>query len=216
MSANETEMDNLHEKAKASEEEHIAKLDEQMHHATSPAAEAWAYGAAGWMALLAVPHLLFPRLLVLMATPETGAAPEHHPLRLTQLESFFSLHFGVLLITVALSVIISIPNASPGEPRPEALQHPLLTPLSLGLGVMSFASYHTSLKGLGALPMIAAVGSGAISLWGFWVMFFASEGRRSKKTGADKRTSAFLFGNKAAASEQKKEYRRQTSQKKYE
>lgn len=37
-------------------------------------------------------------------------------------------------------------------------------------------------------------------------MIFASEGRHSDKTGADKRTSAFLFGNKQSAFEQKKDY----------
>jgi len=69
------------------------------------------------LALLALPHVAFPRLLVLMASPESGATPEHHPMRLTQLESFLSLHFGVLLLAVALSVLVSIPSASPTNPR---------------------------------------------------------------------------------------------------
>jgi len=59
--------------------------------------------------------------------------------------------------------------------------------------------------------MVVSTGCGAISMWGFWVMFFAHESRKSKKTGADKRTSAFLFGNKSSAYEQKKEYNKARS-----
>lgn len=40
------------------------------------------------------------------------------------------------------------------------------------------------------------------------IMFAGSE-LRSKKTGADKHTSAFMFGNKSAASSQKKEWRKE-------
>lgn len=36
---------------------------------------------------------------------------------------------------------------------------------------------------------------------------FEGTSRISKKTGADKHTSAFLFGNKTAASKQKKEWK---------
>ncbi|KZV84426.1 hypothetical protein EXIGLDRAFT_727228 [Exidia glandulosa HHB12029] len=189
----------------------IAQMDEEMHHATHPAAEVWAYGAAGWLTVLALPHLLFPRILVLMSAPAEGAAPDHekHPLSLTKLEGFLAMHFGILLIALALCLVLAIPSASPVDPRPqsEPIQHPLLTPLSLALGVIAFSAWNSSIHGLGAFPMIVSVGCGAISMWGFWVMFFASSlGHHSKKTGADKRTSAFLFGNKQSACEQKKEY----------
>jgi len=39
-------------------------------------------------------------------------------------------------------------------------------------------------------------------------MLFAGSASISRKTGADKRTSGFLFKNKAAASVQKKEWKR--------
>jgi len=50
------------------------------------------------------------------------------------------------------------------------------------------------------------VGSGIIGLWGAWAAMFGDSSSVSKKTGADKHTSAFLFGNKSAASVQKKEW----------
>ena len=44
---------------------------------------------------------------------------------------------------------------------------------------------------------------------GLWCLMFASSsGRISRKTGADKRTSAFPFGNKESASERKKALRK--------
>lgn len=39
-------------------------------------------------------------------------------------------------------------------------------------------------------------------------MLFEGTSRISKKTGADKHTSAFLFGNKQAASLKKKEWKK--------
>jgi len=187
-----------------------AKVDVEMHHGTHPAAEVWAYSAAGWLLCLSMPLLVFPRLLILLSSPPSGPTPEHHPLTLTPLENFLSMHFGILLIALAVCLVMSIPHASPVAPRPggEPARHPLLAPLSGAFGVTSFASYHSSITSIGAFPMIVCVGAGLMSLWGFWVMFFAGDGVYSKKTGADKRTSAFLFGNKNAVFEQKKQWKK--------
>jgi hypothetical protein len=66
----------------------------------------------------------------------------------------------------------------------------------------------------------------AIGLWGLWTasynecvatairanyksqVVFANSSSISKTTGADKHTSAFIFGNQAAASSQKKRFKR--------
>lgn len=40
-------------------------------------------------------------------------------------------------------------------------------------------------------------------------LLFSGTSYISRKTGADKRTSGFIFGNKAAASSQKKEWKKQ-------
>ncbi|EJD53062.1 hypothetical protein AURDEDRAFT_119837 [Auricularia subglabra TFB-10046 SS5] len=158
---------------KLMDNDEITQLDEEMFHATHPAAEVWAYGTAGWLTLLSLPHLLFPRMLMLMTSPEEGAEDhQKHPLQLTQLEKFFSTHFGILLVALALCLVLSIPSASPVAPRPQGgpIQHPLLTPLSFAMAVMAFSAYNSAIHGLGAFPMIVAVGCGSVSLWGFWVV----------------------------------------------
>lgn len=85
------------------------------------------------------------------------------------------------------------------------------------------------------LTTLLTLGNGAIGIWGWWVgAFGVSAGLRSKKTvcglssflcqdvahhvmfaifqGADKRTSAFPFKNKTAASEQKKVWKKEHQQ----
>lgn len=56
---------------------------------------------------------------------------------------------------------------------------------------------------------LGALGSVACACVGLWCLLFArSSGRISKKTGADKRTSGFPFGNKESASAKKKQMRK--------
>lgn len=51
---------------------------------------------------------------------------------------------------------------------------------------------------------ISTIGSGSLAAMGLWCILFASsEGRISRKTGADKRTSGFPFGNKEADKKRK-------------
>ena len=51
-----------------------------------------------------------------------------------------------------------------------------------------------------------ALGSAGMASVGLWCILFASSsGRISRKTGADKRTSGFPFGNKESASAKKKQ-----------
>lgn len=52
------------------------------------------------------------------------------------------------------------------------------------------------------------VGNAALFCFGVWALLFAREpARTSKRTGADKRTSGFPFGNSEAAREKKREAR---------
>jgi hypothetical protein len=47
---------------------------------------------------------------------------------------------------------------------------------------------------------LGVIGSGLLAAIGLWcVLFASSDGRISRKTGADKRTSGFPFNNKEAA-----------------
>jgi hypothetical protein len=57
--------------------------------------------------------------------------------------------------------------------------------------------------------VIGAAGSAGLAAVGLWCILFASSsGRISRKTGADKRTSGFPFGNKESASAKKKQMRK--------
>ncbi|KXN86886.1 hypothetical protein AN958_09481, partial [Leucoagaricus sp. SymC.cos] len=84
------------------------------------------------------------------------------------------------------------------------------------------SSYHSSLTALGSflalyfgisvgpLASIIFVGSLVIGIWGFWAIMFAGSSSVSKTTGADKHTSAFMFGNTSAASSIRKRWKQQT------
>jgi hypothetical protein len=67
-------------------------------------------------------------------------------------------------------------------------------------------SYNSTTVGsFGTLFFFSQLG---LSLWGFYTLLFGDEAARSKTTGADKRTSSFIFRNRAAASIRKKEWRK--------
>jgi len=68
--------------------------------------------------------------------------------------------------------------------------------------VFTYARYNTTGSTSFAL---ASIGSAVLFSVGLWCLLFASSsGRISRKTGADKRTSGFPFGNKESASAKKK------------
>ncbi|KAI9064457.1 hypothetical protein FKP32DRAFT_1757719 [Trametes sanguinea] len=164
---------------------------------------AWAWGSAGLLVILSVPLILSPRLLLFLS--ETGT---ERRVSLTPLESYMALHAGILLFALALALVFNIPadhmdltvtRRTPG--------HPLLGPLSVACVIISFISYNT--KSVGSLSFMVFLGSGTIGLWGLWALLFAGSSYISRKTGADKRTSRFLFGNKSAASVQKKLWKKE-------
>jgi len=164
----------------------------------------WAWVTAAWFLILSLPLLLFPRFTLFLSTPARASTSEIRE-NLTPLESYLCTHVGIGLFALAVALVTSIPSPPPivtagVQPVPE--RHPLLVPLSLALSVTAFASYNTS--GVGALGIVMCLGSGLTGLWGIWVMLFEGTGNYSNKTGADKHTSSFMFGNKASASQQKK------------
>ncbi|OJT04328.1 hypothetical protein TRAPUB_4962 [Trametes pubescens] len=163
---------------------------------------AWAWASAVLLVVLAVPLILSPRLLLFLS--ETGT---ERRAALTPLESFMAFHTGILVFAIALALIFNIPldpldvSANRGAPG-----HPLLGSLSVACVLISFISYNT--KSVGPLGFLVFLGSGTIGLWGLWALLFSGSAYVSRKTGADKRTSRFLFGNKAAASVQKKQWKK--------
>ncbi|KAI0054142.1 hypothetical protein FA95DRAFT_1480235 [Auriscalpium vulgare] len=154
------------------------------------------YSLSLWSAVF----ILFPRFLLFAA--EEGQA-------LTPLESFLALHFGLLLVGTAIALITNIPSDHPLPAREQRdpPTHPLLYPVTGVSLVSSFFSYNT--PDAGGLPVVFSLCTGIIGVWGLWAITFAGASLISKKTGADKHTSAFLFGNKASASKQKKAWRKE-------
>jgi len=71
---------------------------------------------------------------------------------------------------------------------------------------MAFYCYANYEQGGQMSFFVGALGSAGLACLGLWCQLFAAtSGRISRKTGADKRTSGFPFGNKEAASAKKKQ-----------
>jgi hypothetical protein len=67
-------------------------------------------------------------------------------------------------------------------------------------GAMAFYCYALWTESGTTTFALGVIGSGLLAVVGLWcVMFASSDGRISRKTGADKRTSGFPFSNKEAA-----------------
>ncbi|KAG9019631.1 hypothetical protein FRB90_011977 [Tulasnella sp. 427] len=172
----------------------------------------WAWITAAWFTILALPLLIFPRLLLFLSTPFNIHTSEIRE-TMTPLEGYLCTHVGIGLLALAIALVTAIPSPPPivrAGVVPPPQTHPLLAPLSFSLAVTSFISYNT--KNIGPLGMIMTLGCGITGLWGLWVMAFEGTGNYSNKTGADKHTSSFLFGNKASASQQKKLWKKEREQ----
>jgi len=157
----------------------------------------WSWLSAALLTILAATLTLSPRLLVFLS----GTA-----ISLTSLEAFLTLHFGIFLAALALTLVLNVPSPKPPVPSDEVSSHPLLTPLTVATNISAFLAWNT--KDVGALSSIVFLISMTIGLWGLWTIVFANSSSISKTTGADKHTSAFIFGNEAAASSQKKKFKK--------
>jgi hypothetical protein len=126
-----------------------------------------------------------------------------------------ALHFGLFLAFSAVGLVTNIPSSltdPESSPAREARDngsaaHPLIVPITSFSLLSAFLSYNTT--GAGNLPKFYSACTGLVGIWGLWVITFAGPKLISRKTGADKHTSAFIFGNKSSASEQKKWWKRE-------
>ncbi|KAF9792223.1 hypothetical protein BJ322DRAFT_1027832 [Thelephora terrestris] len=165
----------------------------------------WSLATFALLLVLAGLLVVSPRLLIFM----TG---ESRTL-LTPLEAFLAFQFGILLFLVSVAVLVNAPSSAlytihdTDGPHRRQLSHPLLIPMTGASLLMSLSAYNTT--GIGMLSATFSTITGIVGLWGLWTIIFAGSGRRSK-LGADKRTSAFIFGNKSAASEIKKNAKKQS------
>jgi len=167
----------------------------------------WAWLSALWLTALATCLLLFPQFLLFLSTPPGGLVRKS----LTSLEQFLATQLGIGLIVVSFTLVTSIPSHHPADATKMyggAHNHPLLIPLTAGFSFIAFISYNKPITEIGSLGFFVFLGNGFLGLYGSYLMLFEGPTLRSKKTGADKHTSSFLFGNKNAASVQKKNWRK--------
>jgi len=132
--------------------------------------------------MLAIPLLLFPRILLFFAqtppaTLSTSSLPGHYD-SLSPLESYLSLSLSLGLITLSLiTLFVLVPNYTPKTPA----RMPLLVVLVLLTSLSGVISWNTG--SVGGLGMVVALGNGGLAIWGWWVIVFGL-GReyRSNKT----------------------------------
>ncbi|CAE6452759.1 unnamed protein product [Rhizoctonia solani] len=200
------EMDETNEKASNSEREE--PMPKAVLEGDADDLSTWAWLSAFWLVVLAACLLIFPRFLLFLSTPPGSLARES----LTPLEQFLSTQLGIGLLVVSFTLVTSIPSHHPADAIQQyggSRNHPLLIPLTAGFAFIAFLGYNKPTDEIGSLGFLVFMGNGLCALYGSFLIVFNGPTVRSKKTGADKRTSAFLFGNKNAASVQKKKWRKE-------
>ncbi|KIY72200.1 hypothetical protein CYLTODRAFT_418179 [Cylindrobasidium torrendii FP15055 ss-10] len=190
----------------------LSKLKRKEEHGSESseiddALSSWTWTAASMLFSTSLLLLIAPRVLLFFS--ESNVAGEER-LALTALESFLISHCGVWMFALSVSLVTNLPQSPlPHQLRPQSSTHPLLLPFTVASAVSSLMAYNTS--NLGSVTTVTWMGTSVVAIWGGWVLVFGSSGSVSKKTGADKHTSSFLFKNKASASQKKKEWRREHS-----
>ncbi|KAF8522272.1 hypothetical protein BU17DRAFT_44783 [Hysterangium stoloniferum] len=155
--------------------------------------------------IFSIPCLAFPRFILFLSS----TIGNEHRDTLTPLEKFLSLHFAILALSVAAGLLLSAPDSQAIIEHVNSRPHnPQIFPLTSGFLLTSFLAYNTPGEQIGPLSLFVALGTGTVGLWGLYVLLFAGSSSISRKTGADKRTSRFLFWNQSSASAQKKRWRK--------
>ena len=171
----------------------------------------YATATSGYLALQSSILVLAPRLIVTLVAAE--------PRRITDLETYLCRSLGFALITLAgviLPLTGTIPLATPGaeldaegNPKADPYGYPTLITTTVYHLFSAFYLY-TQLNSSWSLAFALGIAaSGTLFFFGVWVALFGGEkSHRSKRTGADKRTSNFPFDNKESARSIKKEDKR--------
>ncbi|KAJ5088436.1 hypothetical protein N7456_012052 [Penicillium angulare] len=158
--------------------------------------------ATAWLSLQSLPLVAGPGMIVAMLLDETRPA--------SSIEVYFARCLGFGLLTIALLTVMltgSIPlTATVAEPvttedsdpkAPYAL--PTLMVTSLYHSISGFYAYTWYATGGQGVFAVAVAGNSLLAFIGLWcVLFASSEGKISRKTGADKRTTGFPFSNTEA------------------
>jgi hypothetical protein len=114
----------------------------------------------------------------------------------------------VILPLTGTIPLASVPSEtdSDGVPKPDPYAYPTLLTTTIYHLVSAFYLYTQLAYGWTFAFTCGITASSALFCMGLWVILFGSgQGRRSKRTGADKRTSNFPFENRESARAVKKE-----------
>ncbi|KAJ6258623.1 hypothetical protein Dda_6670 [Drechslerella dactyloides] len=163
---------------------------------------AYNYASAGWLLLQSIPLITSPTMVITLLSPEVRET--------TPLEDYLSRSLGIAAIAIGILTVLltgSIPlTSSFADPAGDSLQDPtapyaLPTLVVTGTyqAAVAFFCYmmwnETGNFGFGVSTIVGSTLAG-MAVW--CVLFAASDGRISRKTGADKRTSGFPFKNSEA------------------
>ncbi|GJN91152.1 hypothetical protein Rhopal_004170-T1 [Rhodotorula paludigena] len=169
---------------------------------------AWSLAAAGWLTIMAVPLLLFPRVLSLifgtllaeMGDPETHEKPGADVLRtLNILERSLAGLAGLSCFALAALLLVqsgTIPFTGSLTDSRDLASSPAAAPYrspSIWIAAAFFGGLAYTTYNIG-LVFLAAPSVG-LCAWGLWVLFFGHEGRVNQ---ASAKASSFPFTNVAA------------------
>ncbi|KAJ5779511.1 Glutathione S-transferase/chloride channel C-terminal [Penicillium paradoxum] len=164
---------------------------------------AYTYSTAAWLALQSLPLIAGPSMIVTMLLDETRPA--------TPIEIYFARCFGFGLVTIAVLTVMltgSIPltaeikgPVTTEEDDPKApYAVPTLIVTSIFHSACAFYAYTWYVSGGQGFFAVGVAGYSSIAAVGLWCMLFASSnGKISRRTGADKRMTGFPFKNSEAA-----------------
>lgn len=165
---------------------------------------AFCYATAGWLTAQALPLIFAPRLIAALLSVDVQFAA-------TPLEAYFARSLGFTLIPFAILFLfltgafplgndISTVDITDVKASPYTTPTLLLTTLYHGsVGFYTYSRYINRSTSQFSYLM-ATIISGSLAAMGVWcIMFGGDAGHISRRTGADKRTGNWPFGNKIAA-----------------
>ncbi|KAI3189992.1 hypothetical protein CBS147311_9756 [Penicillium roqueforti] len=169
---------------------------------------AYTYTTAAWLSLQSLPLIAGPSMIVTLLLDETRPA--------SPIELYFARCFGFSLLTIAVLTLMltgSIPltagireSVSTEDDDPKApYAVPTLMVTSIFHTTCAFYAYTWYVSGGSGIFAVGVAGYSTIAAIGLWCMLFgSSNGRLSRRNGADKRTAGFPFKNSEAAKKHNK------------